>query len=343
MLFKGEKVKTVKLIILGFGVIGRGFCKVFTRKKKFIREKFNVNLEIVAICEIDGSIVNNGGINISDIEKLIDNNKIKLSSHKNWTSTKSADVLKEIDADIALELTPGNIKTGEPGLTHITTALKNKKHVVTSNKAPIAIQFNELTELAKKNNLNLNYEAAVAGAVPLINLYKETLQINNINSIYGILNGTTNYILTKMTRDGITLDAALSEAQELGIAETDPTYDIEGIDTAVKVVILANALMNKNVKFEDVKVTGISDITPEAIEVTKKNGFVIKLIGDVQKLEVSPRIIPVNHPLNIDGTLNAVMLETDIAEDITIIGRGAGAKETASALFSDVLSIARGI
>ncbi|PKP54505.1 MAG: homoserine dehydrogenase [Candidatus Altiarchaeales archaeon HGW-Altiarchaeales-3] len=320
--------------------MGRGFCDVLARKKKFINEKFNINLEIAAICEFNGSIVNPSGISVPDIKKLIAC-EIKLSDHKNWTAMKSTDVLREIDADIAVELTPGNIKTGEPGLGHIIAALENKKHVVTSNKAPIAIQFHELMALAQKNNLKLNYEAAVGGAVPIINLYRETLQINNINSIYGILNGTTNYILTKMTMDDITFDAALKEAQDLGFAETDPTYDIEGIDTAVKVVILANSLMNKTVKFEDVKVTGIKDITPEAIDSAKKNGFVIKLIGDVEKLEVSPRLVPKSSPLNVDGTLNAIMLETDIAEDITIIGRGAGAKETSSALFSDVLSICK--
>ena len=333
------KLKTVKLIVVGFGIIGRGFCKVFSEKKKFIEEKFKINLEIAAICEISGCLVNENGIAVEDIEKLAAN-KIKLEEHQNWTRKDTADVLKEVEAEIAVELTPGNIKTGEPGLTHIITALKNGKHVATSNKAPVAIRFNELQELAQKNNLKLNYEAAVGGAIPVINLYRENLQINNINSIYGVLNGTTNYILTKMRRDGITLEAALKEAQELGIAETDPTYDIEGIDTAVKVVILANALMNKNVKFRDVKVVGISGITPEAIDLAKKNGFVIKLIGDVKKLEVSPRIVPKNHPLNVDGTLNAIMLETDVASDITIIGRGAGARETASALFSDVLGIA---
>lgn len=333
------KLKTVKLIVVGFGIIGRGFCKVFSEKKKFIEEKFKINLEIAAICEISGCLVDENGILVEDIEKLAAN-KIKLEEHQNWTRKDTADVLKEVEAEIAVELTPGNIKTGEPGLTHIITALKNGKHVATSNKAPVAIRFNELQELAQKNNLKLNYEAAVGGAIPVINLYRENLQINNINSIYGVLNGTTNYILTKMRRDGITLEAALKEAQELGIAETDPTYDIEGIDTAVKVVILANALMNKNVKFRDVKVVGISGITPEAIDLAKKNGFVIKLIGDVKKLEVSPRIVPKNHPLNVDGTLNAIMLETDVASDITIIGRGAGARETASALFSDVLGIA---
>lgn len=333
-------MKTIKLIVIGFGVIGRGFCNVIAEKKKFILEKFNINLEIAAICEIDGCIVNNDGIPVEDIKKLTAD-ELKMQDYKEWTSMKTADVLKEVNAEIALELTPGNIKTGEPGLTHIITALENGKHVVTSNKAPMAIQFHELMEIAQKNNLELRYEATVGGAIPIINLYKETLQVNNINSCYGILNGTTNYILTKMTRDEIALDAALKEAQELGIAETDPTYDIEGIDTAVKLVILANAVMNKNIKFEDVKVTGISDITPEAIEIARKNGFVIKLIGDVKKLEVSPRIIPKNHPLNVDGTLNSIMLDTDVANDITIIGRGAGPKETASALFSDVLSICK--
>jgi len=183
------------------------------------------------------------------------------------------------------------------------------------------------------------YEAAVGGAIPIINL-KSLLQADRILSIYGILNGTTNYILTKMTLEGVEFDVALKEAQELGYAESDPSYDINGFDTASKVVILANSLMNKSVSFKDVKVKGIEDITPDALELAKNHGYAIKLIGDVDRLDVSPRLVPANHPLNISGSLNAVMLHTDVAGDLTLIGRGAGAKETSSAVLSDVMSIA---
>jgi len=328
-------MKEVKLIIIGFGVIGRGVAETLMEKRKYFKET-GVNLKVSAICEINGSIVNSDGINLKKTLNLANN---ELDQHDDWQNTSTIDVLKSLDADIAIELTPGNIETGEPGLKHIKTALKNEKHVVTSNKAPLAIAFNELHALAKKNNLQLMYEAAVGGAIPIINL-KSLLQADRILSIYGILNGTTNYILTKMTLEGVEFDVALKEAQELGYAESDPSYDINGFDTASKVVILANSLMNKSVSFKDVKVKGIEDITPDALELAKNHGYAIKLIGDVDRLDVSPRLVPANHPLNISGSLNAVMLHTDVAGDLTLIGRGAGAKETSSAVLSDVMSIA---
>ena len=193
--------------------------------------------------------------------------------------------------------------------------------------------------LADKNKAQLRFEATVGGAMPIINLYQNTLKINEIRSIYGILNGTSNFVLSKMDEEAIGLDDAVKEAQELGLAEPDPGYDIDGIDTAVKVAILANSLMNRKVSFRDIKVKGIRDVTLEAIELARKHGYSIKLIGDVGNLEVSPRLVPKGDPLDASGSLNAVMLDTDIAKEITIVGRGAGAIETASSLLSDILEI----
>ena len=333
-------MKTLRITMVGFGVIGRGFVRVLREKHGFIKKNFGVDLKIPAICEINGSIVDEKGIDLDSVLRL---DRENLSRHKNWKSIKSLEAIGEVDSDILLEVTPGNIKTGEPGLSHISAALKNGRHVVTSNKAPIALKFSELNGLAERKNLKLMYEATVGGAIPLINLYRETLHINSIESIQGILNGTSNYVLTKMFEEGMNLNLALKEAQDLGIAETDPSYDINGIDTAVKIVILANSMLNKKASFRDVRITGIGEVTPEAVDIAKKHGYVIKLIGDAGKLEVSPRLIPVNHPLNVSGSLNAVMLNTDIAKNITVIGYGAGAEETSSSLFSDILYIAEGL
>lgn len=334
--------KTINLIIIGFGNIGRGFSTVLLKKNKFLAE-LNYKFNVKAICEWNGSIIDTSrdGINLNDALDFA--NKRKFSEHKNFSEKLASDVLAETEADIVLELTPGNIQTGEPGLSNIINALNNNHHVVTSNKSPIALKFNEITELAKKKNRKILYEAAVAGAIPLFNLCRETLQINTINNIYGIFNGTTNYILTKMTDEGASFDASLKEAQDLGYAERDASYDINGYDTGVKVVIVANALMKKNVSFKDVKISGTRGITEEAIKLAKEHNYVIKLIGDCNKLEVSPRLIKKNSPLNIGGNLNSVMIDTDIAKDITIIGRGAGPIETSSSIFSDVLKIAKEI
>ena len=325
-------MKSARIAIIGFGVIGRGFAEALLQKKKYLKE-LGVDLSVIAVCEVDGSLVNEKGI---DLKKAL---KGELKKQSDWDSIKAPAVIDKHKPDIVLELTPGNVKDGEPGLGHIRKALGSGINVVTSNKAPLALNYSELMSLAEDNNVKLKFEATVGGAIPIINLYRNSLKINEIRSIYGILNGTSNFVLSKMDEEAIGLDDAVKEAQELGIAESDPGYDIDGIDTAVKVAILANSLMNQKVSFRDIKVKGIRDVTPEAIELARKQGYSIKLIGDVGNLEVSPRLVPKGDPLDVSGSLNAVMLDTDMARDITIVGRGAGAIETASSLLSDVLEI----
>jgi len=332
-------MKTVKLIVVGFGTIGRGFLEVLRMKRGYVVEKYGVDLVVAAICEVSGSIINPKGVDIVSALEYAQRGKLK--EHPDWKPVKSLDAIKEVDADIVLELTPGDIKTGEPGLSHIRSALSSGKHAVTSNKSPLALKFQELTSLAEKKGLFLGYEATVGGAIPLINLYRDNLEINRVDSIYGILNGTSNYILTKMFEEGVGIGTALKEAQELGIAETNPSYDIDGVDTAVKLVILANSLMDKRISYSDISVKGIRDVSPDSLGLAKKHGYAIKLIGDVVNMEVSPRLVPLNHPLNVSGTLNAVMLETDIAGPLTLVGHGAGRIQTASSVFSDIMEIIR--
>jgi homoserine dehydrogenase len=332
-------MKTVKLIIVGFGTIGKGVLEVLRMKRRYVAERYGADLVVAAVCEVTGTLINPKGVDIdSALEYAL---KGKLKEHPDWKPVKSLDAIKDIEADIVLELTPGDIKTGEPGLSHILAALESGKNVVTSNKSPLALKFRELTALAEKKGLFLGYEATVGGAIPIINLYRDNLEINQVNSIYGILNGTSNFILTKMFEEDVALDTALKEAQELGIAERDPTYDINGVDTAVKLVILANSLMDKRISYKDISVTGIKEVSSDSLELAKKHGCAIKLIGDVVNMEVSPRLVPLNHPLNVSGTLNAIMLDTDIAGTLTLVGHGAGKIQTASSVFSDIMDIVR--
>jgi homoserine dehydrogenase len=176
-----------------------------------------------------------------------------------------------------------------------------------------------------------------------MNLVREAIPADEVKSMEGILNGTTNYILTKMSKGGMDLETALREAQELGYAEADPAYDVEGIDAAAKAVILANDIMGWQREFSEVDVTGIMGITKEAVRLAKKNGYVIKLIAEIKDdgLSVGPKLVPESHPLNIESNLNAVLFKTDIGRDVTIVGRGAGGRETQSAIFSDVIRVSR--
>ncbi|MDR0198319.1 MAG: homoserine dehydrogenase, partial [Methanomassiliicoccaceae archaeon] len=219
-------------------------------------------------------------------------------------------------------------------------ALRHGKDVITVNKGPLALKYKELNRLAKRKGAIIRFEGSVGGAMPIINLCSENLKGEHVKSIRGIFNGTCNFILSRMD-NGLPFEQALKEAQQLGYAESDPTYDIEGIDTACKVVILANSIFRRNVTFSDVSITGITSVSTEAITLADEQNMVIRLIGEVSDtvLEVSPRLIPKGHPLSVSGTLNTAQILTDLAGPITISGKGAGRIETASAILSDLIAI----
>jgi homoserine dehydrogenase len=335
-------MKTVRLLVLGFGVIGRGFCDVLLKKQDFLKRKFDLELRVVGIGERDGCLVNDKGV---DLKAALEAGPSGLAKLPDWKKISSKEMLSDIDSDIAVEVVPSNINSGEPGASLLEAALKNGLHAVSSDKCAMAHKYKELTELAEEKGLQLLYEASAGGAMPLMSLARECLQINEIKGFMGILNGTTNYILTKMEKGGMDLQTALREAQELGYAEADPSYDVEGIDAAAKLVIMANDIMGLTKSYEDVKVEGIMGITREAVQLARKRGYAIKLIAEIGEdgIRVGPRMILESHPLNVDGNLNGVMFQTDVARDVTIIGRGAGGLETQSAIFSDVIKIAQSL
>ncbi|MEI7827035.1 MAG: homoserine dehydrogenase [Euryarchaeota archaeon] len=319
-----DSTSLFNLSIIGFGAVGQGVAKVAQNMPQ---------LRVVAIADSKGVAL------MPDLEDVL---ALKRAGQPIANSDLTAlDVIRTVDHDVVVEVTPTNIDDGEPGLTHFREALKNKRNVVTSNKGPLVAAFGELTQLARTRGVGLRYEATVGGAMPIINLIRDTLAGARVLGIRGVLNGTCNYILTRMAEEALDYDQVLSEAQDMGIAEADPTYDVTGIDTACKVVILANAFFDRNATFTDVNLTGIERITQDALQLARQRGFVVKLIGDVQELTVSPKLIPLGHPLNVNGTLNAASILTDTAGEITVAGKGAGSIETASAILSDVLSLMR--
>jgi homoserine dehydrogenase len=320
----------VRVALLGFGSVGRGVAKMLGEK--------DLPLTLTAIADSKGGIIDPDGISIpgafSRKEKSGSCGRPKVSA---------LDVVNSDAYDILVEVTPTNIDTGEPALTHIRKALGLRRHVVTSNKGPIALAQRELMDLAKKQGVALRYEATVCGAIPIIHTLQHGLLGNEVKALFGVMNGTCNYILTRMEDEGLTYDQALGEAQEMGYAEKDPTYDVKGLDTALKLVILANTVWGMDAGLADVKVTGIDLITPQAIQLAMDEETAIRLIGEAipskDLLRVSPRIIPRNHPLLVEGTLNALTVVTDMAGELTFIGKGAGSIETASAVIGDLLYI----
>ncbi|MEM1566106.1 MAG: homoserine dehydrogenase [Candidatus Bathyarchaeia archaeon] len=324
----------MRLLIVGFGFLGKSLVKAI-RNKIDLLKSVDHNFKIIGVADSKGYLYSSKGLIIEELSALN-----RLSEHKEYkTSETAAELISKDLCDIIVEVTPTNIINGEPGLTHITQALKNGIHVVTANKGPLVLAFKQLTSLAEKNGCDLLYEGTVAGAIPVFSLVRECLQGDKIVKLSGILNGTVNYILSRMHFEEISFEIALKEAQERGIAEKDPSYDIDGIDAACKVVILANAIMGRNAKLQDVERIGIRGITQEAISLAKKANYAIKLIGTVdKKLEVSPKLVPINHPLCVHGTLNAIHIQTDLAKEITLVGHGAG-KETVSAILNDLITI----
>lgn len=330
-------MKTVRLSIIGFGAVGQGVAQAILSKKEMLTAQ-GIDLRVVGISDSKGSEVNDRGI---DLNKALERKKQKGTVA---TGNKSAlDIIRDVEHEIVVEATPTNIKNGEPGFSNMSAAFNSGKHVVTSNKGPLALCFPQLKESAEDNGVFFRYEATVGGAVPIFNLIHESMAGNRVIGIEGILNGTTNYILTRMAEEMLPYDLVLKEAQELGIAETDPTYDVEGIDSACKLVIIANSVFKEAANYKDVEVTGITKITPEALELASKNNYVVKLICEAGNgtLTVAPRLVPKKHPLAVGGTLNVASIRTDLAGRITISGKGAGSIETASSILSDILYIVR--
>ena len=340
-----RKKETVRISIIGFGYVGSGVAEVVTRKRAEIARKHGLDLKIVGVADLRGVVVDEDGLSAKTLRKLSAGER-GVGSWKEAAAEglTSLDLIKEVEHEVVVEATPTNVETGEPGLTHIISALEAGRHVVTSNKGPLALEYRRLTELAARRGRELRFEAAVGGAMPLISLVRQNLAGNGVISLRGILNGTCNYILTRMAEEGLPYEHVLKEAKELGIAETDPSKDVEGTDTAVKLVILANSVFERNATYKDVAVAGITEITTDALRLASEAGFVIKLIGEVNKegfLRVAPRLVPKADPLNVGGTLNVAKVKTDLAGEITVIGKGAGPIEAASAVLSDIIWTAK--
>jgi homoserine dehydrogenase len=338
-----------KLAFIGFGTVGQGLTEILLEKKDMLAKKYNFHWSIVAISDImKGSIYDEKGLDMKTILELVKKGK-KLDEYpEGIKGLNSIDTIKKTNADTIIEVTYTDVKTGEPALTHIKTALNAGKNVVSTNKGPVVKEVNILLTLAKKKKVHYCFEGVVLAGTPAINLAKLTLAGNKIKGFKGILNGTTNYILTRMG-EGMTYDDALKKAQDLGYAEADPTADVEGFDAMGKVVILTNVVLEKNITSNDIERKGITGITKKDIENAKAEGKRWKLIGsaDIQsdgsvKAKIWPEKLLLNDPLaGVSGATNALTYYTDELGAVTIVGPGAGRRETGFALLIDLLEINR--
>ena len=338
-----------KLAFIGFGTVGQGLTEILLEKKDMLADKYNFHYTIVAISDIvKGSVYDKNGLDMAKILDLVKKGK-KVDEYP--TGTKGMDSLATIKgtiADTIVEVTYTDVKTGEPALTHIKTALGAGKNVVSTNKGPVVKQAVKLLEMAESNNAHYGFEGVVLAGTPALNLARFSLAGNKINGFKGILNGTTNYILTRM-EEGMSYDDALKKAQELGYAEADPTGDVEGLDALGKVVILSNVVLGENIDWKDVERKGITEITKEDVEKAKVEGKRWKLIGSAEiqpdgsvKAKVWPEKLLLSDPLaGVSEAINALTYYTDELGPVTIIGPGAGRRETGFSLLIDLLEINR--
>ena len=332
----------MRIILVGYGVVGKGVTTILARNYAERIKDTGFNPKIVAIADIDGAVINPRGLSSEKLEAIKQRGyPISADPEFGHPGMAALDVIESVEAEVVVEVTPVNIKNGEPALSHIIKAFKTGKHVVTTNKGPLALAMPSLTELAEYNNVYFRFSGTVGGGTPMLEFAKRCLQGDKILGIRGILNGTTNYILTEMSQNRVSFQEALTNAQKLGYAEREPSMDIDGFDTACKVVILSNWIMNRKVTLRDVDRTGIRDVSLEALDEASKKGNTIKLIGSIDsgKPTVKPTEIPKTNPLCVSGVLNAITFQTEYAADQTLIGRGAGGIETASAVLRDLLDI----
>ena len=322
------KRKEIRVGLIGFGTIGSGVVKVLQRNAALIEKRMGARLVLKKIADID--IVSDRGVKV-----------------RPGLLTKNVEeVLRDPEIDIVMELIGGV----EPAKTFVLHAIRNKKHVVTANKALIALHGDEIFNAAHRFGVDIGFEASVGGGIPLIRSIKEGLVANRIHSIFGILNGTSNYILSKMTDEGKSFKEVLREAQAKGYAEANPTYDVEGIDAAHKLTILIRLAFGTPLHFDEVFTGGISGITPVDIEFSREFGYRIKLLAIAKfeegKLEarVHPTMIAEGHLLStVSSVFNAIYIQGDAVGPTLFYGQGAGEMPTASAVVSDLVELGRNL
>ncbi len=322
------KKDMVNVGIIGFGVVGSGTAKVLLNNKNILKERLGFELNLKRIADLD--IKTDRGIRIP--EKVL--------------TTDVNDIFNDSEIDIVVELI-GGIR---PAKDFILKAIQKGKHVVTANKALLATEGTDIFNAAFEKGVEVGFEASVAGAIPIIKVMKEGLIANRIRAIYGIINGTSNYILTKMTYENMEFSDALKEAQKLGYAEADPTFDIEGIDTAHKITILATLSYGIPLSYNSVHIEGITKITAQDISFADELGYKVKLLaitketdGEIE-LRVHPTMLPKDYLIaKVDGPFNAIYVDGDATGSTMYYGRGAGSVPTGSAVVSDIADIARNI
>ena len=311
----------MKLAVVGAGAVGSSVVELAGE----------YGHTVTALADSQSAAVDAAGI---DVEAVLEHKRTE-----GVVGAEAKTAALDAEYDVLVEATPTTLGDAEPGFGHVETALERDRHVVLANKGPVAERYGELQALAAASDGEIRFEATVGGAIPILSTITD-FDAKHITAVRGVLNGTANFILSRMAAEGLGYEHVLAEAQDLGVAEADPTFDVEGTDAALKCVIIANVLAEGEHEYtlDDATVEGIHELPASALELAKADGRTIRLIGEVSSdtVRVSPRLVPKDSALAVTGTRNIVQLETTHAGRLNISGRGAGGPETASAIFADI-------
>jgi len=336
--------------MIGFGNVGQAFAKLLILKKEWLREIYGLEVEVLAIStRTRGSLMSKKAIDLEHILGILEKEATFRDSMPEYVDLSPFKILESCDANVMVELTTLNIDSGQPAIDHIRKALSRNMHVITANKGPLAYAYEELSYLARSKGLQFRFEGTVMDGTPVFNLVKRTLPGCEIESVQGILNSTSNFILTEMSR-GISMKEALDDAIRTGVAESDPSLDIDGWDAAVKITVLANVLMGARSTPYKVDRTGIRGICPESLRKTAASDMKVKLVAraekvyDEVKMRVRPELVrPDNLFWSVDGNSSAITLKTDLMGEISIVEHNPSIMQTAYAIYSDMLLIAESV
>lgn len=344
-------MKHLRLSIIGLGVVGQGLAELVVSKQELLRQQYDLEVSLVSVANArHGFIYREEGLDIPLLLQLAAQRQ-PLTAHpgvRHWPNALEG--LRATGADVMAEASLTNLRDGEPGISHIRAALTQGMHVITANKGPVALAAHELLKLARDHGVQLRMEATIMAGTPVLSTVHEGMAGVRVRAVRGILNGTTNYILSAMA-EGRDYAAVLAEAQKQGYAEADPTADVEGFDAVAKTLILSALVFKHTLEPDQVTRRGITHITREQIHEARKEGKRIKLVASLQAVSdigecpiearVEPVALPESDPLaHVNGVLNAITFQTDTLSDVTVIGPGAGRLQTGQGLLADLIAIA---
>ena len=330
----------MRILLVGLGVVGQSLLELLANRSGELLNRYGLSIRLLMAADRTGAVANPKGLKPAEVLKAKRGTGI-MSLEAPIKESSPIHLIEELESDLLVDATPTNIHDGEPSNSLIRAGIRRGLDVVTVSKGALALYLPALKELAEYRGVVLRFSGTVGGGMPVIEFGRECGRSDRVEKIAGVLNGTTNYILTRMEEEGLSFQDALNEAQRLGYAERDPTLDIKGYDTACKIIILANEILGMRATLSDVKISGIDNVRVEDVKTGRSRGKLVRLLGvaDSNSLEVSPQYVDERDPLAVKGALNAVMFKTSYSGSHTIMGKGAGGMETATAILRDLVSV----